>query len=558
MQQITDVSVTIENSDWHNVNWRKANRIVRQLRQRIFKATQNGEIKKVRSLQRLILRSYSNVLLSVRKATQDNQGKKTAGVDRVLVKTPLQRMKLTNDLAMNNQDWQPKPARRVYIPKSNGKNRPLGIPTIRDRCLQAIVKNALEPYWESKFEGCSYGFRPGRSVHDAIGKIYQSTRPQGTKKWIVDADISRCFDNIDHNNLMESIGNFPGRRLISAWLKSGYVDGNTFHKTESGTPQGGIISPLLANIALHGLEKHLGVKYNCRGEIMGKRLLVRYADDFVIMCESEDDALKAKETTEEWLKIKGLQLSKEKTKIVHISEGFDFLGFNIRQYRVNNTKTGWKLLIKPSNKLVKEVKSKIRKTFLKYHGQTVGLLISEINPIIRGIAEYCRKVVSSKIFRNLDDYLFTRQRRYANRTHPNKPTYWKKGKYWGRLNLSRDSKWDFGDKKTGAYMLRFAWFNIERYAMVSKSSSPDDPKLKDYWEKRWKAKAKSEATRYNKTKEKVANNQGYKCTVCGESLFNDEPIDLHHIIPKSQGGKDEIRNLTWVHQYCHHKIHHQK
>jgi RNA-directed DNA polymerase len=558
MQQTTDVSVTIENYDWHNVNWRKANRIVRQLRQRIFKATQNGDIKRVRSLQRLMLRSYSNVLISVRKATQDNKGKKTAGVDRVLVKTPLQRMKLTNDLARNNKDWQPKPARRVYIPKSNGKNRPLGIPTIRDRCLQAIVKNALEPYWEAKFEGCSYGFRPGRSVHDAIGKIYSSIRPNGTKKWIVDADISGCFDNIDHHKLMKSIGNFPARRLISAWLKSGYVDGNTFHRTETGTPQGGIISPLLANIALNGLEKHLGVKYNNRGEIRGKRILVRYADDFVILCESEDDALKAKEITEEWLGLKGLELSKEKTKIVHISEGFDFLGFNIRQYQDKTTKTGWKLLIKPSNKFVKEVKSKIRKTFLEHHGQTVGILIAKINPIIRGIAEYCRKVVSSKVFRSLDNYLFTRQKRYAHRTHPNKPFKWKKRKYWGRLNLSRDSKWDFGDKNYGAYMLKFSWYEIERHAMVSKSSSPDDPKLKDYWEKRWKIRAKNEATRYNKTKEKVANRQGYKCTVCGESLFNEEPIDLHHIIPKSEGGKDEIRNLIWVHQYCHHKIHHQK
>ncbi|WP_373545765.1 group II intron reverse transcriptase/maturase [Chamaesiphon sp.] len=558
MQQITDVSVTIKNSDWHNVNWRKANRIVRQLRQRIFKATQNGDIKKVRSLQRLMLRSYSNVLISVRKATQDNHGKKTAGVDRVLVKTPLQRMKLTNDLAMNNKDWQPKPARRVYIPKSNGKNRPLGIPTIRDRCLQAIVKNALEPYWEAKFEGCSYGFRPGRSVHDAIGKIYLAMRPNKTKKWIVDADISGCFDNIDHHNLMKSIGNFPGRRLISAWLKSGYVDDSSFHRTESGTPQGGIISPLLANIALNGLEQHLGVKYNSKGEIRGKRILVRYADDFVIMCESEDDALKAKETTEEWLGLRGLELSKEKTKIVHISKGFDFLGFNIRQYKVNNTKTGWKLLIKPSNKFVKEAKSKIRKTFLKYHGQSVGLLIAEINPIIRGIAEYCRKVVASKIFSSLDNYLFTRQKRYVNRTHPNKPYKWKKRKYWGRMNLSRESKWDFGDKKVGAYMLKFSWYEIERHAMVTKTASPDDSNLKGYWEKRWETKAYSEATRYNKTKEKVANRQGYKCTVCGESLFNEEPIDLHHIIPRIKGGKDESRNLVWVHQYCHHKIHHQK
>lgn len=558
MQQITDVSVTIENSDWHDVNWRKANRIVRQLRQRIFKATQNGDIKKVRSLQRLMLRSYSNVLVSVRRATQDNKGKKTAGIDRVLVKTPRQRMKLTTDLAMNNKDWQPKPARRVYIPKSNGNNRPLGIPTIRDRCLQGIVKNALEPYWEAKFEGCSYGFRPGRSVHDAIGKIYQSTRPHKTKKWVVDADIRGCFDNIDHEKLLDSIGNFPARRLIRAWLKSGYVDSNTFHRTETGTPQGGIISPLLANIALNGLEKHLGVKYNSIGESKGKRILVRYTDDFVILCESKDDALKAQEIAEEWLKTRGLELSKEKTKIVHISEGFDFLGFNIRHYKVNNTKTGYKLLIKPSKKFVKNAKAKIREVFLRHHGQAVGILISRINPIIRGIAEYCRKVVSSEIFRSLDNYLFIRQRRYADRTHPKKSNKWKTGKYWGRLNLSRNGNWDFGDKSFGAYMLKFSWSKIERHSMVIKKSSPDDPKLRDYWDKRSKTKEKSEASKYNKFKERIAQRQEHRCTVCGESLFNDEPIDLHHIIPKSEGGKDEIRNLIWVHRYCHHKIHHQK
>ena len=558
MQQTTDVSVTIENSDWHDVNWRKANRIVRQLRQRIFKATQNGDIKKVRLLQRLMLRSYSNVLVSVRRATQDNKGRKTAGVDRVLVKTPQQRMKLTTDLAMNNKDWQPKPARRIYIPKSNGSKRPLGIPTIRDRCLQGIVKNALEPYWEAKFEGCSYGFRPGRSVHDAIGKIYQSTRPNGTKKWVVDADISGCFDNIDHDKLLDSIGNFPARRLIRAWLKSGYVDSNTFHRTETGTPQGGIISPLLANIALNGLEKHIGVKYNCRGESMGKRILVRYADDFVILCESKEDALKAQETTEEWLKTRGLELSKEKTNIVHISEGFDFLGFNIRHYKVNNTKTGYKLLIKPSKKFVEKAKSKIREVFLRHNGQAVGILIAEINPIIRGITEYCRKVVSSSIFSSLDDYLFTRQKRYANRTHPNKSNKWKAGKYWGRLNFSRNGNWDFGDKSNGAYMLKFSWFTIERHSMVVKNASPDDPNLREYWENRGKTKDKSKASKYNKLKQRIAQRQEYKCTVCGESLFNDEPIDLHHINPRSEGGKDEIRNLIWVHRYCHHKIHHQK
>ena len=272
-------NVTERTTQWHNVNWRDARRIVRNLRRRIFKATQESNWRKVRNLQRLMLRSYSNVLLSVRRATQENKGKKTAGVDKILVKTPQQRGKMVDDLT-NNQDWKVKPVIRVYIPKSNGKKkRPLGIPTIRDRCLQAIVKNALEPCWEAQFEGTSYGFRPGRSPHDAIEKIYLSIRPNGKKKWVVDADIKGCFDNIDHKQLMNTIGNFQGRRLIREWLKAGYVDNNVFHNQEIGTPQGGIISPLLANIALHGMEAALGVKYKSNGESKGKRILIRYADD---------------------------------------------------------------------------------------------------------------------------------------------------------------------------------------------------------------------------------------------------------------------------------------
>ena len=321
-------NVTAKTTEWHEVNWQNAYDNVRNLRRRIFKATQSGDWRKVHNLQKLMLRSYSNVLLAVRKATQDNKGRKTAGVDKVLVKTPRKRGQMVDDL-INNQDWKPKPARRVYIPKSNGKQRPLGIPTIRDRCLQAIVKNALEPCWEAQFEGTSYGFRPGRSSHDAIGKIYVTVCPHRRKKWIVDADIKGCFDNINHEKLLITIGNFPGRKLIKEWLKAGYVENNVFQAQKAGTPQGGIISPLLANIALHGMEEALGIKYNCKGESIGKRVLVRYADDFVCLCETEEDAKTAKDEIGKWLKQKGLELSPEKTNIYHISTAGYYRHYNL-------------------------------------------------------------------------------------------------------------------------------------------------------------------------------------------------------------------------------------
>ncbi len=381
-----------------------------------------------------------------------------------MVKTPQKRGQMVDDL-MNNQDWKPKPVRRVYIPKSNGKQRPLGIPTIRE-CLQAIVKNALEPCWEAQFEGISYGFRPGTkglhacSTHDAIGKIYNAVRPNKKKKWVVDADISGCFDNINHAQLLSTIGNFPGRRLIKEWLKAGYVDNNVFHPQNAGTPQGAIISPLLANIALYGMEDALRVEYNSNGESKGKRIVVRYADDFVILCESKDDAEQSKCEIEKWLIQKGLKLSTEKTNIVHIIEGFDFLGVNIRHYKVNNTKTGYKLLIKPSKKFLQKTRNDIREVFLNHSGKRVGDLIGKINPVIRGKANYLNKYVSTKTFVGLDSYLFMRQARFANRTHPNKNNQWKKGKYWGRLNFQRKDNWVFGDKDSGNHMLKFSWTKI--------------------------------------------------------------------------------------------------
>src|SRR5271163_3737063 len=300
---------------WDLVDWREANRIVRNLRHRIFRATQANDPRRVRSLQKLMLRSYSNILMSVRRVTQINAGRNTPGVDKVLVKTPAARGELV-DLLATLQPWRAKPVRRVYIPKKSdsSKRRPLGIPTIMDRCLQAMVKNALEPAWESRFEGSSYGFRPGRNAHDAIEKIYNFARPNTRKKVVVDADIKGAFDNISQEFILKALGDVPGKALIKQWLKAGYLEDGRYHDTPSGTPQGGVISPLLLNIALHGMEAALGVKHDSKGQINGKRAVVRYADDFVVFCETEEDAIEVKDRVlPEWLAERGLSLSPEKT-----------------------------------------------------------------------------------------------------------------------------------------------------------------------------------------------------------------------------------------------------
>ncbi|MBK1989001.1 group II intron reverse transcriptase/maturase [Sphaerospermopsis aphanizomenoides BCCUSP55] len=550
MQSVRNANVTERTTQWNRVNWRKVNKVVRRLRQRIFKATRSGKLKLVRNLQRLLMRSYSNILVSIRKVTQINQGKNTPGVDKLVVKTPAARGLLV-DILTKFIPWKPYLTRRVYIPKANGKKRPLGIPSIIDRCLQAIVKNALEPYWESKFEGSSYGFRPGRSAHDAIGKIYLIARSNKTKKWIVDADIKGCFDNIAHEPLMKTIGNFPAKKLIHLWLKAGYVDKGAFYETEKGTPQGGIISPLLANIALHGLEKALGIKYDNRGQLISKRAIVRYADDFVVFCQTKDDAEQSVEILKNWMKDRGLTLSDEKTKIVHLTKGFDFLGFNVRHYPVSNTKTGFKVLIKPSQKTMQNVRNKLRQVWLENKSRNVDYLIDQLNPIIRGIANYLRIGVSSETFSKLDSWMYTREKRYTKRMHPNKSDKWREKRYWGRLNLDRMDNWVFGNKESGKVLLKFSWFNIERHTLVKGTSSPDDPELRKYWVEREKNKSKT----LEPSNQKIAKKQDYLCPVCHESLFNGETLHRHHVTPRYQKGKNNLANLQLVHYYCHQQIH---
>ncbi len=326
---------------WHAIDWRASEEHVRRLRQRIFTASQAGDLKRVRNLQKLMLRSRANTLVSVRRVTELNAGRATAGVDgQVVLDCRRPRLSWQVGSAHIRAVAGPSGQAGVY-PQGNGKQRPLGIPVVVDRVLQAAWSNALEPEWEARFEPRSYGFRPGRGCHDAIEAIFhvgkggRSADPR--RRWVLDADLTAAFDRIDHTHLLGQLGTFPAREQVGGWLQAGVIENGRFTPTEEGTPQGGVISPVLLNVALHGMEQAAGVRYQRVGKTRrrnGKRAprsLVRYADDLVALCHSRDQAEQVKAQLAGWLAPRGLAFNEDKTRIVHLDEGFDFLGFNVRR-----------------------------------------------------------------------------------------------------------------------------------------------------------------------------------------------------------------------------------
>ena len=525
-------------AQWKSIDWKLAEAEVNRLQVRIAKATQEKKWNTVKRLQYLLTHSYYAKMLAVRKVTT-NKGKKTPGVDKVLWNTPAQKMSAV--LSLTDKSYKASPLRRIFIEKKGKKaKRPLGIPTMYDRAMQALYALALDPVSEVIADKHSFGFRKGRCCQDACEYAFAYLSKRVSPEWVLEGDIKGCFDNISHDWL---IANIPmDKSVLKQFLKAGFVFKGELFPTDDGTPQGGVISPILANIALDGMEKVLSDRFhtNRLGKVdirfknAHKVNLVRYADDFIITAATKEIAMEAKELIRDFLKSRGLELSEEKTVISHIDDGFDLLGWTFRKFK-------GKLIIKPSKKSINAFVTTLSETILgRGKAWKQELLIEKLNQKIRGWANYHQSVCASEAFTHIDYVLYELLWRWAKRRHPHKGQWWVSTKYWHRKG---NRSWVFcTDNKE---LLRADHIPIVRHTRVRMDANP-------YLESEYFIQRQFDhgMKRLSGRFKQIWKNQNGCCYHCDLPMDISDEREIFYKVPKSDGGKDEIRNMAYVHSCC--------
>ena len=541
-------SVSGENF-WHLIDWAEVKRRIASLQTRIVKAVKGERWNKVRVLQGILRGALASKLLAIRRVTE-NKGKRTAGVDEETWLEAKDKYKAVKKLS--RKGYQVSPVRRIYIPKSNGEKRPLGIPTMRDRAMQALHLLALEPISETLADFHSYGFRRERCCQDAIQRCFFLLAKPNAPQWVLEGDIKGCFDNISHDWLM---GHIPtDKRTLKKWFKAGFMEGKKRFSTHEGTPQGSIISPTLANMTLDGLENAIDKAVGIRHGKDHRRLnnlysvhVVRYADDFIVTASNKAILQETiQPAIEVWLKDRGLELSKEKTVVTSIHDGFDFLGVNIRKYAN-------KLLIKPAKKSIKSINEKVKQVIRLHRASPAMTLVMTLNPILRGWAMYHRHIVAKKTFTRLDWDTTAKVWKWAKRRHPNKTRGWTKNKYFKRVE-HRD--WNFfGKDDKGTLLIKHCGdIPIKRYITIMAKANPFDPDFETYFEARRQHK-KQDLMTGRLMHLKIFERQKGVCPICQYPIEEQSGWNMHHLVPKVLGGEYTLSNLVLLHPACHVQVH---
>jgi len=533
---------------FYRIDWKHCTRVVYHLQCDIAKAWQAKDLQRVRDLQDKLVSKFEARALAV-KSVRTNPGSKTPGVDDVVWDSDRALMEAIRRLR-TLAGYSPMPVKRVYIPKAKGGRRPLGIPTMFDRAVQTLYAFSLLPIAECTADSRSYGYRPYKSPHDAAAYLQLVLGAMYSKRWVLEADIEAFFDTLSHEWLLRNIP--MKREMLEKFLKAGFINTRTraVHETPMGTPQGGVISPILANMALDGLEGALGDRFR----------LVRFADDFVVVGKSREDLQSfALPAVTAYLAERGLALSPRKTRITTIEEGFDFLGFTFREYPTEARAVGYKkgiFLVTPAKVNVQAFKKRLKRTLRSLQQRPPLVVIVKLNPILRGWAQYYRPFNSKKAFGSVRRYLWTLVWKWCRNRHPTMALQTLRRKYFKRVG---GNAWVFHARNADnrpATLVQLAWIKIERHTLC-KNLNPFLPENRDYYLRRQSLGAKRSAL-LNANQSTLLKKQGGVCPVCTTGLLNGEPLDVHHIQSRKGGGKDTLRNLLLLHKFCHKQVTYSK